>query len=110
MVVVDLLDVPLVAYGLDRTYAHLLLVVVVVALLLADEQLVAVTREVRRGLDDLIRSLRGGGRRRSRGFSRCSLRLELVLLRQCSFLSFLLTFTDCVNSSDSTNSVLPRKR
>jgi len=37
VIVVDLLDVPLIAGGLDRTYAHLLLIVVVVALLLADE-------------------------------------------------------------------------
>lgn len=46
VVVVNLLDVSLIAGGLDRTYAHLLLIVVVVALLLADEQLVAVTREI----------------------------------------------------------------
>lgn len=43
VVVVDLLDVPLIAGGLDRPYAHLLLVVVVVALLLANKRLVAVT-------------------------------------------------------------------
>lgn len=46
VVVVDLLEVPLIADRLDRTYAHLLLVVVVVALLLADEQLVTVARKV----------------------------------------------------------------
>jgi hypothetical protein len=43
VVVVDLLDVSLVAGGLDRPYAHLLFIVVVVALLLADERLVAMT-------------------------------------------------------------------
>lgn len=102
MVVVDLLDVPLVAHGLDRTYAHLLLIVVVVALLLADEQLVAVTREIRRGLDDLIRSFHGGDRRCGRSFPRCSLRLELVLLRYRRFLGFLLTFVNRVGSSDLT--------
>lgn len=91
VVVVDLLDVPLIVDGLDRTYAHLLLVVVVVALLLADEQLVTVTRKVRRRLDDLFRGncscSRGGGC----SFSRRSLSRELVLLRQRSLLGFLST-------------------
>lgn len=43
VVVVDLLDVPGIAGGLDRSYAHLLLVVVVVALFLSDKRLVAMT-------------------------------------------------------------------
>lgn len=86
MVVVDLL-VPLVARRFDRPYAHLLLVVVVVALLLADEQLVAVAREIRRRLDDLLR----GDRRSGSGLARRRLRRELVLLRQRGFLGFLST-------------------
>lgn len=93
VVVVDLLDVPGVARGLDRAYAHLLFVVVVVALFLADEQLVAVTREVRRRLDDLIRRFRRGGfSRRGGGFPRRMggfPRRELVFPRLCSLLGFL---------------------
>lgn len=91
MVVVDLLDVPLVAGGLDRAYAHLLLVVVVVALLLDVElQLAALAREVRRGLDDLIRGRgRGLARGFSRGFPRGFPRGQFVLLRLRSFLGFL---------------------
>lgn len=102
--IVDLLDVPLVADGLDRTYAHLLLVVVVVTLLLTDEQFVAVTREIRWGFDDLIRSLRSGDRRCSRRCGRSFPRREFVLLRYCSFLSFLSILIDRVSSSGSINS------
>lgn len=91
-VVVEL-PVPVIAGRLDRAYAHLLLVVVVVALLLADEQLVALAREVRGRLDDLIRGRRGGRRLRvRRGFPRRGLpRRGLVLLRQRGLLGFLLT-------------------
>lgn len=92
MVVVDLLDVPLIAGGLDRAYAHLLLVVVIVALLLDVElQLATLAREVRRGLDDLFRG-RGGSPLGLSRFSRGSLPGELGLLRQRGFFGFLLTF------------------
>jgi len=92
-VVVDLLDVPLIANGLDRTYAHLLLIVVIIPLFLTDEQLVTVTREIRRGFDDLIRSFRGGVYRSGCCSGRSFPRREFVLLCYCSFLSFLLTLT-----------------
>lgn len=93
VVVVDLLlEVPLLGDGLDRTYAHLLLVVVVVALLLADEQLVTVTRKVRWRLDDLFRSCRRGLPCSGCSFPRRLFCCSLILLRYCSFLGFLLTF------------------
>lgn len=84
-VIVDLFHAML-ADRLDRPHAHPLLVVVVVPFLLADEQLVAVTGEVRRRLDDVPR-----GRLRC-GLLRGCLGGELVLLRQGGFLGFLSRF------------------
>lgn len=78
---------PVLADRLDRSYAHALLVVVVVALLLVDEQLVAVTGEVRGRLDDLTGCRSGSGCLALRfSFRACR---QLVLLRQSRFFCFL---------------------
>lgn len=79
---------PVLANRLDRSYAHALLVVVVVALFLVDEQLVAVTGEIRGRLHD-VTSCSGCG-----CLARCLFRCfrtsrQLVLLRQSRFFCFL---------------------
>lgn len=73
------LDAPLlVGEGLDRPYAHPLLVVVVVRLLLVDERLVAVAR-VRRGrLGDVVLGRQGRSRR---VFPRLRLGRQFVFFR-----------------------------
>jgi len=107
VIVVDLLDVSLIAGGLDRPYAHLLFIIVVVALLLADERLVAVTWEIRRRLDNLLR----GDCCRGCGFPCRGLRRELVLFCECSLFGLLSTsigYDRSVANSRSHGMIDPR--